>query len=135
MDIALIEPAIEPSGYNLYAIIVNGVCLVEEYIDSLDEKNRAQIFPLFQHVLTVGPPKNEAKFKKLETHIFELKTSGGVRILGFFAGPKFPKSLVLTHGFDKPHRKILKREIKKAINLHEDYFSADEINIISDQGD
>ena len=132
MDISLIEAAKEPSGYNLFAIIFNDVCLVKEYIESLNEKNRAQVFALFKRIITAGPPKIETKFRKLENKVFELKTSGGVRILGFFAGTKFPQSLILTHGFDKPHKKILKRQIKKSEKWHEKYLSANEIRVISD---
>ena len=66
MDISLIEAAKEPSGYNLFAIIFNDVCLVKEYIESLNEKNRAQVFALFKRIITAGPPKIETKFRKLE---------------------------------------------------------------------
>ena len=110
MDITLTGKAIEKTGYNIYAIVLNKECQVQDYIEKLDDKDRTQILALFQLVLTKGPPKNELKFKNLGDKIYELKTPRGVRILCFFADSRHPRSLILTHGFFKPPKKKLKRE-------------------------
>jgi len=116
-------------GFSLYAILVDGHCIVQEFIESLDEKYQKQIINLFQNVATTGLPKSIEKFRPVDDKIYELKTRSGVRILCFFSGRILRKSLVLTHGFMKPGEKVLKREIKKAQTWFTEYISG-EINII-----
>ena len=108
-------------GFNLYAILVNDHCLVQEYVDSLDDKNQKQVFTLFQHILAKGPPKNITKFRYVGDNIYELKTRRGVRILCFFGGQILTKSLILTHGFQKSHNRILKRQTEKALKWLNEY--------------
>jgi phage-related protein len=131
MNITLTEKAIEKEGYSIYAIVLDKKCPVHDFIKTLDEKDRSQILALFQLVFTKGPPKNKLKFKSLGNQIYELKTSRGVRILCFFADSRHPRSLILTHGFFKPPKKTLKREINKASNFHKEYLAPKTINIIS----
>jgi len=130
MEITLTGKAIEKTGYNIYAIVLNKKCPVHDYIETLDDKDRIQILALFKLVLTKGPPNNKLKFKNLGNQIYELKTSRGVRILCFFADSLHPRSLILTHGFFKPPKKKLKREINKALNFRNDYLAQETINII-----
>lgn len=118
-------------GFSLYAILVDNHCPVREYIEGLNVKYRTHIINLFQQIVTNGLPKSDERFRPIGDQIYELKTRSGVRILCFFAGSKLPRSLILTHGFKKPHRKILKRETEKAIAWHEEYNSS-EIKIISE---
>jgi phage-related protein len=117
-------------GFSLYAIKVNDQCLIRDFIESLDEKYQKQIINLFQQITSAGLPKNKERFRPLEDQIYELKTRGGVRILCFFAGSLLRRSLILTHGFFKPHSKILKRETEKAVARRDDYESG-ETNIVS----
>ena len=128
MDITLIESAFGP-GYDLYAIVIDEVCLVQEFIDRLTEKEQNQVIALFQLILNSGVPFNKRKFRNIGDQIYELKTRSGVRILGFFGGADLPRSLILTHGFYKQHSKILVREKKKAILWHREYFS-EQMNIV-----
>ena len=113
--------------YNLFAVVINDTCLVQNYIDSLEVKQQKQLFALFKRILEHGPPKDERKFKHIGDKIYELKTRSGVRVLCFSGGAFLPKSLILTHGFDKPGKKQLRREKEKAINLRKDYFENAEI--------
>lgn len=130
MDIVEIMGGTTEQGFSLYAIQVNNRCLVQEYIDGLGVKYQTQIINLFHQVTTTGLPKNEERFRPIGDKIYELKTRNGVRVLCFFAGPILRKTLVLTHGFLKPGRKIFQREKNKAMNWHQEY-TADEVNIIS----
>ena len=98
---------------DLYALVVNDICLAKEFIASLKEEDKKKAVALLNHVVQKGPPRNKEKFRCLESHIWELKP-GGSRILCFFSkqGPKM--GLVLTHGFPKENKKRkLQREIKK----------------------
>ena len=124
MDITPIGTASE-SGFDLYAIVVDGICLVQSFIDNLIEKDQKQIIALFQLILDSGLPHNEQKFRNIGEQIYELKTRGGVRVLSFFGGPNLPKSLVLTHGFYKPGSRILVRERRRAIDWHNEYSNGD----------
>jgi phage-related protein len=100
---------------------------VRDYINNLDASQQTQLFSLFDRILGHGPPKNERKFKNIGNQIYELKTRSGVRILCFYGGAFLPKSLILTHGFSKPGKKVLRREKEKAINWRKDYFENAEI--------
>lgn len=113
--------------YNLYAVVINNTCLVQNYIDSLEEKHKNQLFSLFKRIVEHGPPNNRAKFNPIGDHIYELKTRSGVRILCFYGGSFLLRTLILTHGFDKPGKKQLRREKEKAIKRRKDYFENAEI--------
>jgi len=106
--------------FTLYAVVESGRCLVQEFIDSLEQAHKGQILTLFNYILENGPPRNEKKFKYLGDNIYELKTRTGVRILCFFGKQK---SLVLTHGFYKVKRAQLQREKEKAKNFYKNYLS------------
>ena len=122
MDITPLLDASTDDGFNIYAVVIKRVCQVVEFIDGSDELNQKQVFNLFELITNTGPPHNETKFNDLGDGIFELKTRGGLRIMCFTGGPGLLKSLVLTHAIHKPHAKILKREITKALGLKQRYF-------------
>lgn len=121
MDIIKLYPAKEKEGYNLYAIVSDNKIPVNEYIDTIDPKNKTQLGSLLNRVLCKGPPKDKKKFRNLGDDIYELKTRNGARVLCFFGGILLGRSLVLTHGTDKSACKILRREKSKAINFRKDY--------------
>lgn len=118
-------------GFTIYAIIVDNHCLFEEFVDNLDVKYQKPITNLLKQIFETGLPKGIERFRPIDDEIYELKTRSGVRILSFFAGPNLPKSIILTHGFHKPHGKILKRETQKAIAWLNEY-NHTETNIVSD---
>ncbi len=113
--------------YNLFAMVINDTCEVQIYINSLEQKQQKQLFALFNLILEHGPPRDERKFKHIGDKIYQLKTRTGVRVLCFFGGSFLPKSLILTHGFNKPGKKILRREKEKTINWRKGYFESAEI--------
>lgn len=104
--------------YTLSALVINGDCLVQEFLSGLDKQSEVQIFSLLKRIGDHGPPTNEEKFKHLEGKIYELKTRTGVRVLSFFGEGK---SLILTHGFFKPSKKKLQSEIDKAAEWERTY--------------
>lgn len=120
MDITELSPALG-NGFSLYAVVQNNSCMVREFIENLVDSDKTQVLRLFKSVLCAGIPHNETKFRDLEGGIYELKTRSGVRILCFFGGTFLPRSLVLTHGFQKPKKKVLVRERGKALAFHEEY--------------
>jgi phage-related protein len=127
MDITLLAEAAQRNGFSLYGLVIEGVCLVQDFVDSLPDADQVQIFSLFEHIRNNGPPKNEHKFRPLGDGIYELKTANGVRILSFFAPAGLRRSLILTHGFAKPKPKILKREKRRAFEWHN---GTDDIRIV-----
>jgi phage-related protein len=128
MDITPIIGTASGPGFNLFAIVIDNICLIREYIISLVEKDQKQTIALFKLILDSGLPYNIQKFRNIGEQIYELKTRGGVRIVGFFGGPNMPRTLILTHGFYKKHSKVSVREKKKAILWREEYF-AGQVNI------
>ncbi len=104
--------------YTISALVINGDCLVQEFLSVLDKQSAQQIMSLLMRTGDNGPPTNEEKFKHLEGKIYELKTRTGVRVLSFFGEGK---SIILTHGFFKPSKKKLKNEIDKAAEWERTY--------------
>ena len=109
-------------GLNLYALVINETCLIQEYISNLEDKDQKQVFALLNFILEKGPPHDEQKFRSIGDKIYELKTRGGIRILSFFGSSSLPRSLILTHGFVKPKEKVLVQEKKKAVKWRKEYF-------------
>jgi len=114
----------------LYALVINGKCLIIDFVASLDEKDQKQTFALLKLVCETGPPKNKEKFRNIGDRLYELKTRGGVRILSFFAGPPLRKALILTHGFKKSGRRIFARQREKAAAWLKEFSDIDDINEI-----
>ena len=116
--------------FSLYSIVSDNRCSVEEFITNLEEKDLKQVLNLFERIVQTGLPYNELKFRSIGEKIYELKTRGGVRILGFFAGPNLLKSLILTHGFYKSGNKVFVRERDKAVKWRKEFFKSSDIKII-----
>ena len=106
-------------AFDIYGLIIDRVCLIEEYIDSLKEEEQKKVFALFNRILEHGPPQNELRFRHIGDQIYELKTHTGTRILSFYGGSYLSNSLILAHGFDKPKKKILARQRKKVMKWRE----------------
>jgi phage-related protein len=112
MHIAVIS---EGLCFSLYGLVVDNVCIISEYVDSLTPKDSTQLFALFDHILKMGPPNNATRFNPIGDGVYELKTKSGVRILCFYAPSNLQNSLILTHGFKKPKSRVLQREKAKTL--------------------
>lgn len=102
----------------------NGKCPVEDYLDTLADKQVEKVFFVLRLVETLDfiPQKF---FKKLEStdDLWEIRVQLGnniFRFLGFFDGSKL---IVLNHAFTKKTQKTPKNEIKLAEQRKADYFS------------
>jgi phage-related protein len=103
--------------FTLSGITDKGICLVQEFIEGLDEANKKKVLALLKRSADNGPPKNTEKFKHLEDKICEFK-SYQVRLLCFFEKDKV---ILLTHGFIKKKDKAPKEEIERAKSLMVSY--------------
>lgn len=102
----------------------NGKCPVEEYLDSLSNKQVEKVFFVLQLIesLEAVPQKY---FKKLVSidDLWEVRVQLGnniFRFLGFFDGSEL---VILNHAFTKKTQKTPKKEIKIAEQRKKDYFS------------
>lgn len=100
-----------------------GTCPVEDYLDSLANKQVEKIFFVLDLVEKMAiVPRNY--FRKLEsTDLWEVRVQLGnniFRLLGFFDGSDL---VILNHAFTKKTRKTPKKEIKTAEIRKHDYFS------------
>jgi phage-related protein len=102
----------------------NGKCPVEDYLDSLSEKQVEKVFFVLDFIehFHVVPRKF---FKKLEgaDDIWEARIQYGnniFRLLGFFDGSEL---VILNHAFTKKTQKTPRKEINKAEQRKKDYFS------------
>ncbi len=125
-----ITKTISGPEFNLYAIVSDNRCFVQEFIKNLEEKDLKQVLTLFKRIVEIGLPRNEEKFRNIGEKFYELKTRRGVRVLGFFPGANLPKSLILTHGFYKSSNRIFIRERDKAVKWRKEFFESSDIKII-----
>ena len=102
----------------------NGTCHVEEYLDTLSNKQVEKVFFVLQLVesLEIVPKKF---FKKLEStdDLWEVRVQLGnniFRFLGFFDGAQL---VILNHAFTKKTQKTPSKEIKITEQRKKDYFS------------
>ena len=90
----------------------NGEIPVEECLDSVNPKMRAKIFGLLGILQEKGNMLREPYSKHLDDGIFELRCKFGsdiTRVLYFFY---YEGKIILTNGFVKKHRKLLKRRFR-----------------------
>ncbi len=102
----------------------NGKCPVEDYLDSLSEKQVEKVFFVLDLIeqFSVVPRKY---FKKLQgtDDIWEARVRYGnniFRLLGFFDSNEL---VILNHAFTKKTQKTPRKEIKKAEQRKKSYFS------------
>ena len=102
----------------------NDTCPVEDYLDSLSEKQVEKIFFVLDLIeqLPVVPRKFFKKLKATDD-IWEARIQYGnniFRLLGFFDSNEL---VILNHAFTKKTQKTPRKEIKKAEQRKKDYFS------------
>lgn len=108
-----VEKLVSGRSHDIFALSVQGKCLVSEFIDSLESADQKKVLALLQRAADYGPPNNVQKFKKLEGDIWEFK-SFQVRILCALEGRNV---IILTHGFIKKKDKTPPNEIERAKEL------------------
>lgn len=113
-----IEVLLDGEALILYALVVNNKRLLRDFIEGLDKSNKTQVVNLIKQRADRAQIHNQQHFRSLGNDIFELKTRNGIRILCFWAGSH---KLVLTHGFFKPHKKVLKQEKEKVLRWLKEY--------------
>jgi phage-related protein len=107
-----IEVLLDGEELILYALVVNKKSFIRDFINGLERSDKIQVVNLIQQRADRLNIHNQQHFRSLGDEIFELKTRNGIRILCFWHGER---KLVLTHGFMKPHPKVLKQEKEKAL--------------------
>ena len=107
-----IEVLLDGEELILYALVVNKKSFIRDFINGLERSDKIQVVNLIQQRSDRLNIHNQQHFRSLGNEIFELKTRNGIRILCFWYGER---KLVLTHGFFKPHPKVLKNEKEKAM--------------------
>lgn len=102
------------------AIRRNGECPSKDFLDSLDNLNRAKIAKIIKKFANVGKVWNTEQFKKIEgTDFWEFK-SFQIRIPMYHCSRG---KVALTHGFKKKGDKIPEGQIEKAKLIREEYNS------------
>ena len=94
---------------------------VQEFLDSLDEKDRAKLLRSVALLEEYGPQLREPYSKPLGDGIFELRAQQGNDILRalyfFFVG----RQIILTNGFVKKTKKTPRSEIALAKKYRREY--------------
>lgn len=86
---------------------------IEKFIKSLEKRTIAKVLHTIGLLEEFGQRLGMPHSKRVEDNIFELRVRGIQEVRIFYS---FHKSYaVLLHGFIKKSRKILKKEIRKAL--------------------
>jgi phage-related protein len=98
-----------------------GHCPVEEFLDTLSDKQAEKILWVLRLVKSLDPvPKQYFKLLPDTNGILEVRVQVGnniFRLLSFWAGSRL---IVLTHGFAKKTQKVPRKEIIKAQQRRKD---------------
>jgi hypothetical protein len=76
-----------------------------------DPREHARLMRAFERLSTSGPPRNVRRSRALAHGIFELKTSGGTRVLCFFDEGRV---VVCSEAMPKPKQRGLALAIERA---------------------
>jgi phage-related protein len=102
--------------------MASGRCPVEEFLDTLSDKQVEKILWVLRLVKSLDPvPKSYFKLLPDTDGIWEVRVQLGsdiFRLLGFWAESQL---IVLTHGFAKKAQKVPRKEIKAAQQRRKDY--------------
>ncbi len=104
----------------MLAIVVNGECLVRQYVSGLTPSEKKKIWALLERTGDHGTPKNTQKFNHLEGDLYEFKSFQD-RLFCFFDGVG---RIVITHGWKKKRDRATKEEIQRSFRLMKDYRDA-----------
>lgn len=122
MSVILIRPG---ASFNIYAWGTEQYCELVEFLATLKRDNSPEYDRIWSRITRTadhGPPTNWQQCRPLEGKgaegLFELKTSGGVRVAWFYDKNR---KIICTHAFNKPTKKELKLEIQKAISIRTRY--------------
>jgi phage-related protein len=101
----------------------SGRCPVEEFLDSLSDKQARKVTWVLRLIKTLNPvPKQYFKMLTATEGIWEVRIQFGndiFRILSFFDGTQL---VVLANGFAKKTQKVPQQEIELAQQRRKDYF-------------
>jgi phage-related protein len=101
----------------------NGKCPIEDYLDSLSDKQTEKVFFVLELLENITSPPSKF-FKKLAAtdDIWEVRVqyeNNIFRLFGFLDGHDL---IILNHAFTKKTQKAPKKEIKIAEQRKKDYF-------------
>lgn len=111
----------------------DNACPLFEFFSQLrrDDANEfAKISALLDRTANHGVIKNEQKYRFFKKEkVFEFKTQGGVRIMGFWDKGQL---VVCSHGFLKKSQKTPPGEIDRAAVARREYFVAKELGLLKE---
>ena len=113
-------------AFEIYAWGTKQYCELIEFLDDLKRNKSSEYDRIWSRITRTadhGPPTNPQQCHPLQGKdaegLYELKTSGGVRVAWFYDKNRI---IVCTHAFNKPTKKELKLEINKAQSVKTRYF-------------
>jgi phage-related protein len=108
-----------PCAIVAYARRRNGNRPAMDYIEKLQQSDRARLAKSFNKIASVGRIHNIERFRKLRGKIYEFKVYRKIRVLCFQLG----KTWFLTHGFDKESGNTPSRQIERAEAIMQEHVS------------
>lgn len=97
------------------AICQDGSTPSVEFIEGLDDTEKAKIFGLFRKIDSHGQLRNREQFKQIDGKLFEFK-SHQIRIPCFRDGAAW----ILTHGFIKKSDRIPPAQVDRANRIRDE---------------
>jgi len=101
--------------WTILAVCTNeGRCDVLEFAEQLEQDQpaeNARLMRAFARMSTCGPPHNVHRSRALAHDIFEIKTTGGVRVLYFYDEGR---TIVCSAAMRKPKQRSLEIAVERA---------------------
>ena len=127
-----LQKMIEGRECLLCALAGQNDCPTLDFLNDLKRDNEREYVKIMAYLARTadhGPPvKNKEKCRYFpQLKAFELKTTGGVRIMAFWDADRL---IVCSHGFMKRSRKTPKEQLTRLTRSREQYFDAQSRNAI-----
>lgn len=109
----------------IYYTTLNGKSPIDEFLDSLSQKQQAKILRIFNYIKEYGLLSILPHVKKLSgTPLWEIRILGQDNIRVIYIVPHFDIVLIL-HGFFKKTQKTPKKEIDISLRRYNEYKGLD----------
>jgi putative component of toxin-antitoxin plasmid stabilization module len=107
----------------LYAVVLGGVCDVEDWLAALDARAQAAFRARFEHLTQIGHLRSPEAWRFLGNGVYEIKvhTGPGYRLYMLRDGADW----IATHGRRKPKDRKISAEVAQALHIYQRYSSGE----------
>src|SRR6266566_816727 len=109
------------NAFTVYALEENGLCKLRDFLDAIPNRDLGVLMRLIDYIVNTGTLRNTEQSKQIGDKLFELRTTGGVRVFYFYDAGRLA---ICTNGYIKKTDKLDPGEVDKAKILRMKYLAA-----------